>query len=123
MFGVRSKAIRTVLWWQIGATGALALIAGPMGGGHAVVSVLLGGLVSILGGFFYAVVGALGGSKQSAGDALLRVLRAEAVKIFAIVTGLAITLTAYQDVVVLAFLGTFVLTTLIFSMAILVREH
>lgn len=123
MLGVRSKPIRTVLWWQVCATGALALVAGLLGGIHAAVSALLGGMVSLFAGWIYAVVGSLGGSKQSAGEALLRVLRAEAVKILVIVAGLLAGLAAYREVVVLAFLGTFVLATLIFSMAILVREH
>jgi ATP synthase protein I len=123
VFGVRSKPIRTVLWWQICATGVLGLIAGPLGGSHAAVSALLGGLVSILAGWVYAAVGALGGSKQSAGSALLRGLRAEAAKILAIVAGLGVALAAYREVVMLAFLGTFVLATLIFAMAIFVREE
>lgn len=123
MLGVRSKPIRTVLWWQICATGALAVIAGLLGGGQAVVSALLGGLVSILAGWVYGVVGSLGGRKQSAGGALLSVLRAEAAKVLAIVAGLAVALAAYREVVMLAFLGTFVLATLIFAMAIFVREH
>jgi hypothetical protein len=35
----------------------------------------------------------------------------------------AVALTAYREVVVLAFLGTFVLATVIFAMAVFVREH
>ena len=112
-----------VLGWQSCATGALALVAGLSGGVHAGVSALLGGLVSILAGWVYAVVGESGRSKQSAGGALFGVLRAEAVKILAIVAGLAVALTAYREVVALALLGTFVLATLIFAMAIFVREH
>jgi ATP synthase protein I len=123
VLGVRSKPIRTVLWWNICATGVFGLVAGLLGGGHAAVSALLGGLVSIFGGWVYAVVGASGRSRQSAGGALVRVLGAEAVKILAIVTGLAIALTVYREVVVLAFLGTFVSTTVIFAMAIFIRER
>lgn len=123
MLGVRNKPIRTVLRWQTCATGALALVAGAFGGFHAAVSALLGGLVSIFGGWVYGVVGRLGGNRQSAGGALLSVLRAEAAKIVAIVAGLAIALAVYRQVVVLAFLGAFVLATLVFAMAVLVREH
>ena len=65
----------------------------------------------------------MGGNGQSAGGALLSVLRAEAAKIVAIVAGLAIALAVYRQVVVLTFLGAFVLATLVFAMAVLVREH
>ena len=123
MLGVRSKPIRKVLWWQVCATGAMALTAGLLGGVHAAVSALLGGMISVFAGWVYAGVGSLGGSKQSAGEALVRVLRAEAAKVLAIVAGLVAALAAYREVVVLAFIGTFVLATLIFAMAILVREH
>ena len=123
VLGVRSKPIRTVMLWQTYATCALMLVAGLLGGIHASASVLLGGLVSVLAGWIYAVVGSLGGAGRSAGDALLSVLRAEAAKVLAVVAGLTVVFVAYRELVVLAFLGTFVTTTLIFAMAILVREQ
>ena len=123
MLGVRSKPIRKVLWWQICATAALSVGAGLLGGIHAAFSALLGGLVSVLAGWVYGVVGASGRRRESAVGALLGVLRAEAAKVFAIVAGLGAALVAYREVVALAFLGTFVLTTLIFTMAVLVREQ
>ncbi len=123
MLGVRSKPIGKVLWWQCCATGALVPVAGLLGGGHAAVSTLLGGLVSILAGWVYAVLGARGARGQSAGAALVTVLGAEAAKVVTIVVGLAAGLAVYREVVVLAFLGTFALATLIFAMAVFVREH
>jgi ATP synthase protein I len=48
--------------------------------------------------------------------------RAEAGKILVIVGGLWLALSSYSDVVLPAFFTAFVLTVIVFSMAILVRE-
>lgn len=121
MLGVQSKPIRTVLRWQLIATAAMALTAGALGEIHTGISALLGGLVSIAAGWAFAVVAALG-KAGSAGGALLAVLRAEAVKIVLIVILLWLVLTTYQDVAAVVFIGAFAVTTLIFSMAAVVRE-
>ena len=78
MLGVRSKPIRTVLCWQAYATVAMALIAGLLGGMHAAVSALLGGMISVVAGWVFAVVGS-GEATRSPGAELLVMLRAEAV--------------------------------------------
>jgi len=117
-----SKPIRTVLRWQVVATAALALIAGALTGGHGALSAALGGGVSICSGLASAVVASMG-KAQSAEAALLRVLRAEAVKIGLIVILLWLVLATYRDVAVLVFLGTFVVTVVIFAMAFFVREY
>jgi uncharacterized membrane protein len=61
--------------------------------------------------------------KVSAGGILFGALRAEGVKIGLIAILLWAVLAAYAKVVMLAFLGTFLATILIFSMAFFVREH
>jgi ATP synthase protein I len=63
------------------------------------------------------------GKAQSAGGILVGALRAEAVKIGLMVVLLGVVLTIYKDVVVIAFLGTFMATAAIFSMAFFVREY
>ena len=63
------------------------------------------------------------GKADSAGGVLVVALKAEGVKIGLIVVLLGVVLALYNDVVVLAFLGTFMATALIFSMAFFVREH
>ena len=117
-----SRPIRTVLRWQLIATVALALIAGVLAGGHGAFSAALGGAVSILAGLASAVVASLGRAKSAEG-ALFAVLGAEAVKISLIVILLWLVLATYRDVAVLVFLGSFVVTVVIFAMAFFVREY
>jgi ATP synthase protein I len=121
MIGLRSQAIRTVLRWQLLATVALAVIAALVAGQHGALSAALGGLVSFAAGLGFAAV-ASASRKDSAGLAMLAALRAEAVKIVLIVALLWIVLTVYQNVVIVAFIGTFIVTTIVFALALFVRE-
>jgi ATP synthase protein I len=115
------KPVLTVLRWQLIATAALTLTAGALADSHGAVSAALGGSVSILSGTVSAAVASLGRA-DSAGGIVLAALGAEAVKIGLIVILLWIVLTNYEDVVVAAFLGTFLATALIFAMAFFVRD-
>jgi ATP synthase protein I len=117
-----SKAIRTVLRWQLIATAALTLLAGLLAGEHGALSAVLGGAVSVCAGWVSGTVAVMG-KAQSAGGVLIGALRAEGIKIGLIAALLGAVLTMYQDVVVIAFLGTFMVTVIIFSMAFFVREH
>ena len=116
------KPIRTVLRWQLLATVALTLAAGIWGGAHGALSASLGGLISIVAGVVSGIVASLG-KKGSTGEVLFNALRAEVVKIGLIVILLWLVLTIYGSVVIPAFLGTFVATAVIFSMAFFVREY
>lgn len=115
------KPVLTVLRWQLIATAALTLAAGALADSHGAVSAALGGSVSILSGAVSAAVASLGRA-DSAGGIVLAALGAEAVKIGLIVILLWAVLTNYGDVVVAAFLGTFLATALIFAMAFFVRD-
>ena len=115
------KPVLTVLRWQLIATAALTLTAGALADSHGAVSAALGGSVSILSGAVSAAVASLG-KADSAGGIVLAALGAEAVKIGLIVILLWAVLTNYGDVVVAAFLGTFLATALIFAMAFFVRD-
>ncbi len=116
-----SKPIRTVLLWQLIATAALTLAGACLAGVHGALSAALGGAVSFGAGLAAAVV-ASRGNAQSAAGILTGALAAEGVKFGLIGILLWLVLATYRDVVVLAFLGTFVLTALVFSMAFFVRE-
>lgn len=116
-----AKPIRTVLRWQVMATAALTLLAAFLAGAHGALSAALGGAVSILSGLGSAVAASMG-KAESAGGILLVVLRAEAVKLGLIVILLWLVLATYREVVATAFLGSFVATVLIFSMAFFVRD-
>ena len=122
MIGLRSQAIRTVLRWQLIATAALAAISALVAGQHGALSAALGGLVSFVAGLGFAAV-ASASRKDFAGLALLAALRAESVKIMLIVVLLWGVLATYKNVVIVAFIGTFVVATILFSLALFVREN
>lgn len=117
-----SKPVLTVLRWQLAATAALALIAGWLSGVHGALSAIAGGLVSITAGVAAAFVASRGDTK-SAGGVLVGALRAEGVKIGLIAVLLWLVLKTYPDVVVIAFIASFVVTVLIFAMAFFVRDQ
>lgn len=127
MLAPHSKPIRTVLRWQVVVTAMLAVLAGALGGIHGAFSALLGGTVSVLGGLASArtLASARARSRSralSSGDALIGALKAEMVKIAVIVLLLWLVFALYKDVNAPGFIGTFALTTVIFSLAIAVRE-
>lgn len=116
------KPVRTVVRWQFGATVAMAVAAGLMAGADGALSAAAGGLVSIAAGLAAAWIAARSSTK-SAGGVLLGALRAEAVKIGLALVLLWIVLASYAGVVAIALIGSFVVTTTIFSMAFFVREY
>lgn len=120
-FGSLRRPVRTVLWWQLNATAALALAGGILAGADGALSAALGGVVSICAGGTSAVV-AMIGKARSAGAVLTRALLAEGVKIGLIVILPWLVLATYGGVVVPAFIGSFVMTALIFVMAFFVRD-
>ena len=113
---LRMRPIRVVLRWQGIATVVLAAIAWLTSGGNGALSAALGGLVGIAAAVGFAAVASLGGARD-AGTALLSVLRAEAVKIALIVVLLWLVLTNYKDVAIVWFIGSFLVSALILSVA------
>ena len=122
MLRTLSKPIRIVFRWQVLVTAAMALAGGLFAGAHGALSAALGGFVSILAGVVSAVV-ATRSKAQSAGGVVVAALMAEAVKLGLIVMLLWLVLAAYGDVVVLAFIGSFLVTVLIFAMAFFVPDY
>ena len=118
-----TKPIRRVLKWQAIATFAMAAIAGIWAGGAwaAVVSAALGGLVNITAVVVYAVVLGIA-NPSTAGATIAALFRAEASKILVIIGALWLVLTTYKDVVPVALIATFVITALLFRMALLDRD-
>ena len=116
-----SRQIRTVLKYQAIATLSIALVIGVVGGVHWGISGLLGGLISLLGGVTYgAMLSRVGNG--SAENALVGMLRAESAKILVIVLLLWLVFAGYEDVFGAGFIGTFIITTLIFSLAVFIRD-
>lgn len=116
-----SKPVYTVLRWQLAATAAAAAAAGWLSGVHGAVSALAGGMVSITAGLAAALVASRGDTK-SAGGLVVGALRAEGVKIGLIAVLLWLVLKTYAEVVVIAFIASFLVTVLIFAMAFFVRD-
>jgi ATP synthase protein I len=116
-----SKQIGAVLRYQAIATLLIALVIGLIGGAHWGASALLGGVVSLLGGLTYgAMLSRVG--KGSAEGALVGMMRAESAKILVIVLLLWLVFSTYEQVFGIGFIGTFIVTTLIFSLAIFIRQ-
>ena len=117
-----SKPVGAVVRWQIAATAAMTLAAGIAAGGYAAASAAAGGLVSMIAGLAAAFVASRSNAK-SAGGVLIGALRAEAVKIGLALLLLWLVLANYDEAVVAVFIGSFVVTIVIFSMALFVREY
>ena len=118
---IQSKPVRVVLWWQVVVTVLLSTIAGLLTGIHGIASAVLGGLVSVIAGLAFALV-MQSGTSQSAGGTVVAALRAEATKIGLAVILLWLVLALYKDVVPIVFIGSFIFSMLVFSMAFFVRD-
>ena len=126
MLRTLSRPIRTVLMWQLAATAAMTLAAALLAEAGAAASnatsAAAGGVVSVIAGLASALVASLSKTK-SAGGVLVGALRAEAVKIALALLLLWLVLANYREAVVGVFLGAFIVTMLIFSMAFFVRDY
>lgn len=116
-----SRQIRAVLKYQAVVTISIALLIGSIGGVHWAVSALLGGLISLLGGVTYDVILSRVGN-GSAENALVGMMRAESAKILVIVLLLWLVFASYEKIFGAGFIGTFIITTLIFSLAVFIRD-
>jgi ATP synthase protein I len=122
---LKSKPIRTVLRWQILATAVLAALAGVWAGVDGAISAGLGGLVNFSAGVVYAFllgIGLRARAVPDAGKSMIAMVRAEAGKILVIIGSLWLVLSTYKDIVPAAFFTTFVITVMVFSAAIFVRD-
>jgi len=118
---ITSKPIRTVLRWQLYATGVIALGAGLAAGWHGAMSAILGGAINQIADLAYAWL-VSGGGIRTAGHTLRTLFRAEAVRVLLIVVLLGGVLTAYQAVVHPVLFLAFVVSVIVFRTAILVKE-
>ncbi|HET9664113.1 MAG TPA: ATP synthase subunit I [Burkholderiales bacterium] len=118
----RAKPIRTVLRWQLYATIVSALIAAYWRGPHGAYSAMLGGLINIVAGAVFAWL-ALGSGSTTAGLALYALFRAEAGKVILVIAQLWLVLALYKQIVLGAFFGTFFLTVILSTMALIARDR
>jgi ATP synthase protein I len=116
-----TKPLRNVLKWQALATTAIAAIGGMVAGVHGALSAVLGGVVNMSAAVVFALVVAVS-RPATAGGTVATLVRAEAGKILVIVLQLWLVLTGYKDIVLAAFFAAFVVTVLLFRMALFVRD-
>ena len=114
-------ALRTVLRWQLIATAVLTLVAALLWGLHGAVSAGLGGAINVVAGAAYGwrVTRV---EARTAGDAVVTLLRAWAIKVLLIVVGLFLVLRFYKGIVPAAFILAFVVTVGVFAAAVAVRD-
>jgi ATP synthase protein I len=113
-----TRPLVRVTRWQAVATLAIASVAWLWAGGHAALSAALGGIVNITAAVVFAAVLAIS-RPASAGGTVAALFRAEAGKVLVIVGQLLLVLTTYKEVVPAAFLASFVVTVLLFRLALL----
>jgi len=118
---IRSRPIRTVLGWQAVAGVVCAAIGGWLAGLHGALSAGLGGGIGIIGGLAFAWLASR--SRADTADRLVfSALRAEALKIALFILLLCLVLVIYRHVVVPSLIGSFIVSTLIFTFAAFVRD-
>jgi ATP synthase protein I len=116
-----TKPYRAVLLSQAVATAAIAAVAALVAGVHGALSATLGGLINVSAGVVYAFVLAVA-PPRTAGGTIAAMFRAEGAKILVIVALLWLVLSTYRDAVLPAFLVAFVVTVLLSSVALFVRD-
>ena len=121
MLGVRSRPIRTVLLWQLAATHVISAVSGAAAGKHGAISGALGGLIGVVGGLAFSW-SASHSQAQSADAVLFAALKAEGIKVLVFIALLALVLATYQNAVVPALIGAFIVSTLIFGFAFFIRD-
>ena len=119
------RKFRPVFGSQVLATIIAASIVAWFAGVHGAISALLGGLISIIAGLVFVLLAAKSEREKgrSAGEVLLAALKAEVAKLFLAGLLLWLVLAFYQEVVVVGLLGSFVVSILIFSLALFAGDE
>jgi ATP synthase protein I len=119
------RKFRPVFGSQVLATIIIAATTGWFAGADGAISALLGGLIGITAGLVFVSLAAASAGKMgvSAGEVLFAALKAEAAKLFLAGLLLWLVLALYEEAVVVALLGSFVVSILIFSMALFARDE
>lgn len=107
--------------WQLLASVVAAGAGGWWAGWHGALSAFLGGFVNVAAGVVFAMLLRLGRPQTAAGT-VRTMIRAEAAKITLIVLQLWLVLTTYRHVVAAALLVAFVVTVLVSTAAIAMRD-
>ncbi len=118
---ILSKQVRAVLAWQCGATALLALLSWIFAGMPGSISAVLGGVINIFAGLVLFAVASLG-SKNTAGQVVMRAIKAEGSKVVFVVIALWMSMAQFKGLVYVPFIATFCLTALLPAVAFLGRD-
>jgi len=118
---LQTRSFRVMLLWQALATAALAAVAAIWAGGAAAWSAVLGGAVNVVAnamyGFAYGLLRPAG-----PGGAVIAAIRAEASKILLVLVLLLAVVVLFRELVLPAFLASFILTALLFRLVLIIRD-
>jgi ATP synthase protein I len=118
---LKTRGIRILLCWQAAAVVAFAALGGAWSGSHGAVSGALGAAVNLVANFVYAWMGGIVRPATAAG-ALFLIMRAEGFKIGMILVQLILVLVLYRDLRTGPFILAFIVTALMFGMALGARD-
>jgi ATP synthase protein I len=115
-----SKSFRVTMAWQAATSIGLAIVAGVVAGSAGFLSAALGGGIGVVGVLVFALFS--GPRARGSGGAVRIALRAEAAKVIVIVLLLWLVFAAYRDMVVLAFMSTFMGSVLLSGLGFVVSD-
>ncbi len=121
MSWIKNRPLYIVLRMQLLATIAVAVVVWFFLGMQGAISASLGGVVSVVSSAAFAVIVSRH-KGYTAGEAIRTALRAESIKIVLTVGLLWLVFKFYENVNALAFIGAFILTVLVHSVALLVAN-
>ena len=111
-----------VIGMQVLGTLLAASLAAWAAGTHGLISALLGGAVGAVGGLVFAMlVARTQSSDADSTDVVFKALRAEGIKLVLMGALLWLILANYTGVVIVGFVGAFILSILIFQLALFVQ--
>ena len=119
------RKLRPVIGLQLLATIIIASIAAWNTGINGAISAAMGGLISIIAGLVFALMAAKSAARKgrTAGEVIFAALKAEAAKLFLALLLLGLVLATYREVVLVGLLVSFVVTIVIFSMALFAGDE
>ncbi len=121
MSWIKNRPLNIVLRLQLFVTLIAAVVIWFFLSIHGAVSAVLGGAVSVISSAAFAII--VSRHKGYTAEGTIRTaLRAEAVKIILTVSMLWMVFNNYEDVNAFAFIGTFILNVLVYSMALFVSD-
>ena len=122
MSWIKNRPLNIVLRAQLLFTLIIVIVFGFSSDFHSVMSAMLGGMVSLVSSAAFSVIISQHEGYTASG-AIRTAVKAEIVKVCLIVILLWIVLKSYEGINALIFIGTFILTILIHSMALFISDN